>query len=162
MLSPRDFTSAQACEKKASPCARLFSMPDNIERRGSSRGTKECIQNIAEAFFSQTPVRLFLVLRVVKGGVIHRYATKDTLKTQLFKGGAIELAGLHAPAKSTKRRSCSKAGCRYFRTTLKGGVRRGRATKVSFFVHLPSRSAVSQAVCISNVWCLVNKYSHWY
>ena len=154
-----DFTSAQACEKKASPCVRLFPMPDNIEQRGSSRGTKDCIQNVAEAFFSQTPVRVFIVLRVVKGGVIHRYATEDTIK--LFKGRAIELAGLHAQARSTQRKSFRKVGCRDFRTTLKkgcsgGGVQR----KFHFCFHLPSRSAFSPAVCIPNVWCLV--INDWY
>ena len=143
-------------KKKASPCVRLFPMPDNIEQRGSSRGTKDCIQNVAEAFFSQTPVRFFLVLRVVKGGVIHRYATKDTIKLKLLKGGAIELAGLHAQARSTQRRNVRKVGCRDFRTTLKKGCSRGGVQrKFHFCFHLPSRSAFSPAVCIPNVCCLV-------
>ena len=39
-------------------------------------------KNIAEAFFSQTPVRRFPVLRVSKGNVIHNYATADTSKSR--------------------------------------------------------------------------------
>ena len=143
--------------KKKPRLASDFSPCLTTLNRGGARGGQKIASKMSpRLFFSQTPVRFFLVLRVVKGGVIHRYATKDTIKLKLLKGGAIELAGLHAQARSTQRRNFRKVGCRDFRTTLKKGCSRGGVQrKFHFCFHLPSRSAFSPAVCIPNVCCLV-------